>query len=114
MKKSEKIISDSLKENMHKIEDDSFTERIIQLHLSSLKNPVYKPFLNFGSLIIGISSVIISIGLILLMRTNILSADYFVFKEQYGLILLMISLIFLISNWIEYFPAKKNKTTDVI
>lgn len=109
MEESEKIISDSLKKNMHKIEDDSFTERIVKLHLSSLKNPVYKPFLNFGSLIIGISSVIISIGLILLIRTKNLSVDYFAIKEQYGLILLIISLIFLISNWIEYSPATKNK-----
>jgi len=106
MKESEKIISDSLKKNMHKIEDDSFTDKIIKLHLSSPKNSAYKPFLNFGSLIIGISSVIISIGLILLTRTNILSADYSLFKEQYGTILLMISLIFLIFNWIEFPPAK--------
>jgi hypothetical protein len=109
MKKSEKIISDSLKKNMHKIEDDSFTERIIKLHLTRLKNPVYKPFQNFGSLIIGISSVIISTGLILLTKIKIFSTDYFVLKEQYGSILLMISLIFLISNWIEFFPARKTK-----
>jgi hypothetical protein len=109
MKESDKIISDSLKKNMHKIEDDLFTERIIKLHLSSPKNPIYKPFHNFGSLIIGISLVIISIGLILLMKIKILSTEYFVFKEQYGSILLMISLIFLISNWIEFSPAKNTK-----
>jgi len=114
MKESEKIISGSLRKNMHKIEDNLFTERIVKMHLSRQQNPVYKPFLNFGSLIIGISSVIISIGLILLMRTKILSVDYFIFKEQYGLILLIISLIFLISNWIEYFPATKNKITGKI
>jgi hypothetical protein len=109
MEESEKIISDVLIKNMHKIKDDSFTERIIKLHLSSLKNPVIKPFLNFGSLIIGISSVIFSIGLILLMRTKLLSDYHFVFNEQYGLILLIISLIFLVSNWIEYSPAKTTK-----
>jgi len=110
MEESEKIISDVLKKNMYKIEDDSFTERIIKLHLSNLKNPAIKPFLNFGSLIIGISSVIISIGLILLLRTKLLSDYHFVFKEQYGLILLMISLIFLVSNWIEYSPANKTNS----
>jgi hypothetical protein len=111
MKESEKFISDTLKKNMYKIDDDSFTERIVKTHISRQKNPIYKPFLNFGSLIAGISSVIISIGLILLMRTKILSFDYFVYKEQYGLILLIISLIFLISSWIEYSPAQKSKVT---
>jgi hypothetical protein len=112
MEKSDKLIKDLLKMNMQKIEDVSFTEKIINLHLSRQQKPTYKPFLNFGSLIIGISSVIISIGFIIITRTAIFSFDCFVFNEQYGLILLIVALIFLISNWIENFIPSKNKITS--
>jgi hypothetical protein len=60
MKKSDKILNDLFKKNMQKIEDDSFTERIINIHLSRQKKPIYKPFLNFDLIIIGISSVFIA------------------------------------------------------
>jgi hypothetical protein len=109
MEKSDKLIKDLLKKNMQKIEDVSFTEKIINMHLSKQQKPIYKPFLNFGSLIIGISCVIISIGFIIITRTDIFSLDDFVFNEQYGLILLIIALIFLIYNWIENFIAPKTK-----
>lgn len=109
MNKSDKILSDLFKKNMQKIEDDSFTERIINLHLSKQKRPFYKPFKNFDLIIIGISSVLISIGLISSLITNTVLIKNLVFTEQHGLILLLISLIFLISVWIENFVSPKNK-----
>jgi hypothetical protein len=112
MEKSDKLIKDLLKMNMQKIEDVSFNEIIINCHFNRQKKSIFKPFLNFGSLIFGISSVIISIGLILMTKTDIFLDDYFVFKEQYGLILLIVALIFLISNWIENFITPKNKITN--
>jgi|WetSurMetagenome_2_1015567.scaffolds.fasta_scaffold96566_2 hypothetical protein len=108
MEESDQIIKELLKKNMHKIEDDSFTGRIVKMHISKQQSPVYKPFLNFRSLIIGISFVIINIGFILLTRTNSLSVD-FEFNEQYALILLIISLIFLISTWFEDFTVRKGQ-----
>jgi cytochrome c biogenesis protein CcdA len=114
MKKSDKILNDLFKKNMQKIEDDSFTERIINIHLSRQKKPIYKPFLNFDLIIIGISSVFISIGLIFSIITKTILVENFVFTEQYGLILLLISLIFLISVWIENFIAPKNRVSNKI
>jgi hypothetical protein len=112
MKKSEDIIKNSLRKDMQRINDDSFTDRIIEMHLSQERHVGYRPFLNFASLIIGISSVLISIGLILLVRVNnqllINSID---FSEQHGLILLSLSFIFLIYRWIEEFTAPKSVTT---
>ena len=114
MKKTDRILSDLFKKNMHKIEDESFTERIINMHLLKQNKPVFKPFPNFGLLIIGISLVIISIGLIFSLKIKIALFEGFVFTEQYGLILLLISLIFLISIWIEsLFTPKKRATSNV-
>jgi hypothetical protein len=107
MKKSDKILYDLLKKNMQIIEDDTFTERIIKIHLSRQKKPVHKPFLNFNLLIIGISLVIISIGLSLSSITNTILIKDFNFTEQHSWILLSISLIFLISVWIMNFIEPK-------
>lgn len=114
MKKTDRILSDLFKKNMHKIEDESFTEKIINMHLSKQKIPVYKPFPNFGLLIIGISSVIISIGLIFSLKIKIALFEGFVFTEQYGLILLLISLIFLIFVWIENIITPNNRAAGYI
>jgi hypothetical protein len=114
MKKTDRILSDLFKKNMHKIEDDSFAERIINMHLSKKEKLIYKPFPNFGLLIIGISSVIISIGLLFSLKIKIALFEGFVFTEQYGLILLLISLIFLISTWIENFITPKKRATSNI
>lgn len=112
MEKSDKILSDLLKKNIKKIEDDSFTDRIIKIHLSRQNRPAFKPFINFDLLIIGISSVFISIGLIFSLFTKIELIENFAFTEQYGLIILLISLLFLIYSWIENFIVPKNKTAD--
>jgi hypothetical protein len=114
MEKTDRILSDLLKKNMHKIEDELFTKRIINMHLSLQKKTVYKPFPNFSLLIIGISSVIISIGLIFSLKIKIVLFEGFVFTEQYGLILLLISLIFLISTWIENFITPKKRASSNI
>jgi hypothetical protein len=111
MKKTDKILSDLFKKNMHKIEDESFTEKIINMHLLKQKWPVSKPFPNFGLLIIGISSVIISFGLILSLKIKIAIFDGFTFTELHGLILLLISLIFLFYTWIDSFITPKKKVT---
>jgi len=114
MKKTEKILGDLLRKNMHKIEDESFTENIITLHLSKQNKSVPKPFPDLILLIIGISSVLISIGLILSIKLNIELFKGFAFTEQHGLILLIISLIFLISTWIDSYITTKKRFTGSI
>jgi uncharacterized membrane protein len=109
MKEPDKIIRESFEKNMQKIEDGSFTERILKTHLSRQRIHILKPFRNLGPLLIGFSSVITSTGLVILFKTSNILIDNFEFKEQYGLILLLISLIFLISNWIDNFIAPKKR-----
>jgi cytochrome c biogenesis protein CcdA len=101
MKKSDKILSELLKKNILEIDDDSFTRRIVNIHLSTRKKTSYKPFLNFNILIVGISSVLISIGLVLSIITKTEAIENLVFKEQYGIVILIISLLFLIYFWVD-------------
>jgi len=114
MKTTERILGDLLRKNMHKIEDELFTKNIITLYLSKQNRSVSKPFPNFILLIIGILSVIISIGLILSLKTKIVISEGFTFTEQHGLILLLISLVFLIFIWIDSLITPKKRVTGSI
>ncbi len=96
MKNSDDFIRVSLRKGMQKIDDDSFTDRIVEMHLSKKGQSEFKPFLNFGSLIIGISSLIISIGLILSIRISDQLLKSINLSEQDCFILFLLSLIFLI------------------
>jgi len=88
----DKIIKDLLREKMLKIDDPTFTEKIVDIHLSRKPVVHVKPFLGFGTLILGMVSVFLSLGLVLLDLTdsNILKND-----STSGVILLSISLVFL-------------------
>ena len=101
MKRQDDFIKKNLQSHMQRIDDDSFTDKIIEMHLAKKQNIRYKPFINFLSLIIGVSSVIICIGLILLIRENITVFEKIKLNEDHGLILLSVSLIFLIYKWLE-------------
>lgn len=101
MKRQDDFIKKNLQSHMQRIDDDSFTDKIIEMHLAKKQNIRYKPFINFLSLIIGVSSVIICIGLILLIRENITAFEKIKLNEDHGLILLSVSLIFLIYKWLE-------------
>ncbi len=111
MKQPDKILGDLFKNSMQKIEDDSFTDRIVEKHLSSRPRPASKPFFNFNLIIIGISSVLISAGIVISILTKTVLLENFVFTGQHGLILLLISLIFLVSVWAEDFIYPKNRVT---
>lgn len=103
MKEFDDIIKKALLKNMQSIDDDSFTENIVNDHLSKNLKIKYNPFLNFASLIIGLSFVFISIGLILLIRYNGLFIETIELNERHGLILLALSFVFLIYKWLEDF-----------
>jgi predicted neutral ceramidase superfamily lipid hydrolase len=105
MKEFDDIIKNALLKNMQRINDDSFTENIIKDHLSKKTKIKYKPFLNFVSLIIGLSFVFISIGFILLIRNNFLNVETIELNEQHGLILFALSFVFLIYKWLEDYIA---------
>ena len=98
-------IQKALQSNMQGIDDDSFTERIVNIHLSKKQAVKPRPFINFKSLIIGLSAVLISIGFVLM---QILDKEWYKetgLTESHGLILLVLSIIFLLYKWIEDLTA---------
>lgn len=103
MKNQDEIIKRSLQKRMQRIDDDLFAEKIVKQHLSQKMQISPKPFLNFASLIVGLSFILISIGLILLVKTNNQIFKGIDFNEQHGLILFLLSLFYLIYIWIEEF-----------
>ena len=105
MKENNDYIKRALQSKMRRIDDDSFTRKIIDVHLIKNQSIKNKPFINFKSLIIGLSAVILSIGLFLLIRQNSEWISGIGLTENHGLILFVLSIIFLIYKWIEEFTA---------
>ena len=105
MKENDNIIKKTLQSNIQRIDDDSFTKSIIEKHLAKKQVIKNRPFINFMSLIIGLSSVIISIGFVLLIRQNCERINGMNLTENHGLILLALSIIFLIYKWVEEYTA---------
>ena len=108
MKTNEDFIKKTLEENIQRINDDSFTERIVEGHLAKKQNVKYRPFFFFMSIIIGMCSVILSIGFVLLIRQNNDWIKEIGLTEDHGLLILVLSFIFLIYKWIEEYILSKN------
>ncbi len=105
MKTKDEIIKNTLKSNVQRINDNSFTKKIVETHLTKKQIVKVRPFLNFMSLIIGISILIISIGLVFLIRQNFDWITEFDLTENHGLIIITLSIVFLIYKWIEEITA---------
>ena len=101
MKVFDDQIREALQKNMRRIDDESFTERIIKDHLSRKVFIKRRPFINFKLLVIGISLVIVSIGLIWLSGNMNLKFGTIELKELHGLIIFTISILFLVFKWME-------------
>ncbi len=101
MKTNDEFIKDTLKKNAQRIDDNSFTERIVQIHLAKKQVVLQRPFVNFMSLIIGLSAVVLSSGMVLLIRYNGDWIREVGLTEQHGLLILALSFLFLIYNWME-------------
>lgn len=105
MKTNDDNIKKALQYNIQRIEDDSFTNSIIAKHLADKKIIKIRPFINFLPMIIGLSTVILSIGFVLLIRQNNDWIEGIGFTENHGLIILATSIIFLLYNILEEFTA---------
>ena len=103
MKNQDEIIRKTLQKRMQRLDDELFAEKIVKQHLSQKAQIEPKPFFNFASLIIGLSFILISIGLLLLVKTNNQIVRSIGFSEQHGYILFMLSFLFSIYKWIEEF-----------
>ena len=94
-------IKKALQDNLERIEDDSFTDNIVTNHLAMKMCHRKVTFMNFLPMIIALSSVFMSFGLVLLFRIYQDEIKDIGLKENYGLIILTISIIFLIYKWME-------------
>jgi hypothetical protein len=98
-------IKKALQSNLHKIDDDFFTRRIVDKHLANKQNKKYLPFVNFFSLIIGLSFLLASIGLVFVLRQGYDWMSGISVTEQHGLILIALSIIFLTYKSLEEFTT---------
>jgi len=101
MKEPEQIIRDILRENMKRVEDESFTENVIRQYLSKRRIKASGHFFNFASLIIGVSLVLISLGLVFIFRTETIVIENDILNERHGMILFSIALLFIIYKFLE-------------
>lgn len=114
MKTKDEIIKRALKSNIQQIDDQSFTIGIVENYLVKRQIVKHRPFINFFSLIIGLSAVIISIGLVLLIKQNNDWIREIGLTENHGLIILTLSFIFLIYKWVEEFTAPNSESVYVV
>jgi fumarate reductase subunit C len=105
MKTIDDDIKKVLQENIQRINDDSFTDSILSKYLDDKKSIKNSVFMNFLPMIIGLSTLILSIGLVALIRYNNNWINEIGFTENHGLIILTISIIFLIYKLLEEFTA---------
>lgn len=98
-------IKKALQSKIQRIDDDSFTKKIVDIHLANKQDIKYRPFINFLSLIIGLSFLLVSIGLVFVLRHNYNWINGIGITEQHGLILIVMSIVFLIYKLIEEFTA---------
>lgn len=111
MKTNDDYIKKAFQQNMQRIEDDSFTNSIVTKHLADNKIIRTSAFINFLPMIIGLSTVILSIGLVVLSKQNSDWINEIGFTENHGLIILTISIIFLIYKLMEEFTAPNTQYT---
>lgn len=113
MQEIDKDIKKALQTKMQRIEDDAFTKRIIDMHMAKKQDIKYRPFANFLSLIIGISTLISSIGFVYVLKQRYDWINEIGISEKHGLILIVISFIFLIYKLIEEITAPNRVTHPV-
>ena len=106
------MIRESLERNMQSMEDDSFTEEVVRLHLERIRKQVPKPFFNFASLLTGMAMVFTSIGISLLILTGKIDLPGIKLTAKDGLILLFLSLLYLIYKWLEDIILQKRVFPD--
>jgi hypothetical protein len=92
MKQKDKILKEVLKLKMEKLDDKSFTGRIVDLHLRLKEEKVIAPAFDFLSLIFGLISALICIGLALLLISDVNIG----LSSQNIMILFLVSIIYLI------------------
>ncbi len=99
MKEFDNKIKSHVKANMSKIEDETFTSRLVARYLLTRKEKVKKVFFNFEALIFWIVAVLISIALLTVKLIN--ETVFFEIQLKHCLILTSLTLTALIYKWLE-------------
>lgn len=111
MKTNDDDIKKALQQNIQRIDDDSFTNSIVAKHLANKKIIKNRAFINFLPMIIGLSTVILSIGFVLLIQQNNDLIKEIGFTENHALITLATSIIFSFLKFLEEFTASTRSYT---
>lgn len=109
MKTNDDDIKKALQYKIQRIDDDSFTNNIVAKHLADRKIINNNTFINFLPMIIGLSTIILSVGFVLLVRQNNDTIKEIGFTENHGFIILTTSIIFLIYKILEEFTAPNTR-----
>ena len=93
MRANDDFIKNTIRDNIQRIDDDSFTKRIVENHLTKKQIIQVNPFANFLPLILGLSFLIISLGFVLLIRQNNDWITEIGLTENHGLIIFSLTLL---------------------
>lgn len=110
MKVKDEQIKKALQNNIQRIDDDSFTNNIVTSYLASKRTTQRSTFVNFLPMIIGLSILIVNVGLVVLIRQNNVWFNKIGITETHGLIFLTISIIFLIFKLMDDITAPNTRS----
>ena len=96
MKINDDDIKKALQHNIQCIEDNSFTNIIVEKHLADKKKIKNSSFINFLPMVMGLSTVFLSIGLVVFIKQNNDWINEIGFTENHGLLVLVISVIYIL------------------
>lgn len=106
MKEFDNEIKRHIEADMNKIEDESFTSKIVTRHLLTRKELVRKTYFNFEALIFWVVAILISIALLTLTVNN--KIGFSEIQVNHCLILISLTLTALIYKWLEKVTVPNN------
>lgn len=113
MNEIDKKIKKTFQLRSEKIEDKIFTQNIINTILENRRSANIRPFLNFLPIIIGLSSFIFSIGIVVLVLQNYEWLNEFGVTLHHGIIISIISLIFLLHKLMDEVTFSKSISSNL-
>ena len=92
MNQQDKIIKEALQSNLIKLDDEMFTEKIVNMHLDKKAKSENTNKFDFISLILGLVFILVSLGLEFLISTHVIQG----LTIEHSMILLSSAVVFLI------------------
>lgn len=101
MQEIDNNIKQALKTNLQRIDDVNFTKNIVDSFLAKKQIAINKPVFDLSSFVIGLSMLIGSIGLVIVLMQNYDWMKIIDIKVEDGLLLVVISSVFLIYKMLD-------------